>query len=122
MLYTSETRAGALLEFLAHAQKPVVPLPLGLIALQIPSSLKVERIDVASLPDNWRDSPPPQQLAALGSEWAIAKRCLALRVPSVLVPHEDNLLLNPLHADFKKIIAMEPEELPLDRRLLSPAM
>jgi RES domain-containing protein len=41
-----------------------------------------------------------------------------LRVPSVLVPQEHNLLLNPAHPEFAQVrLAAEPEPFFFDERL-----
>jgi RES domain-containing protein len=40
-----------------------------------------------------------------------------LAVPSVIVPHERNYILNPRHADFHRIRIGEPTSFPIDERL-----
>jgi RES domain-containing protein len=42
----------------------------------------------------------------------------ALLVPSVVLPAERNLLINPLHPDFSKVKIHAPERHAIDRRLL----
>jgi len=39
----------------------------------------------------------------IGDSFLESKEQLLLKVPSVLVPEEHNYVINPLHADFKKI-------------------
>jgi RES domain-containing protein len=48
-----------------------------------------------------------------------ASRSAVLAVPSVIVPGEPNLLLNPAHADFKSIAIGKPEPFSFDPRLLA---
>jgi hypothetical protein len=40
-----------------------------------------------------------------------------LRVPSILVPGESNLLLNPQHPQFKRLKISKPEPFDFDGRL-----
>jgi RES domain-containing protein len=62
----------------------------------------VETLPAPRWPRNWRDFPPPPETQALGSRWLEAGRALALRVPSVVIPSERNLLLNPRHEGFRR--------------------
>ena len=54
----------------------------------------------------------------MGTRWAFANSALLLRVPSVIVEHEFNVLINPLHPDMKGVIISNVEEYHFDRRLL----
>jgi RES domain-containing protein len=40
-----------------------------------------------------------------------------LQVPSAIVAEEWNFLLNPLHADFRKIVLSAPKPFDFDRRV-----
>lgn len=62
--------------------------------------------------------PYPESTQALGLEWALSLRSLALRVPSAVVPVEFNLLLNPRHPAMREVRTGEPQPLFLDPRLL----
>ncbi len=75
-------------------------------------------LTVAQLPPDWQRLSQPQPTAALGQAWLAAGRSLALRVPSVLVPQEYNLLLNPVHPEFREVsLVGEPEPFQFDERL-----
>jgi RES domain-containing protein len=41
-------------------------------------------------------------------------------VPSVIVPHEWNFLINPEHPEFRQMTIGEPVGLDIDLRLLRP--
>ena len=48
-----------------------------------------------------------EQTRAFGKEWIASRRSLAIRVPSVIVPHTDvdfNILVNPAHDAFSDIV------------------
>ena len=49
------------------------------------------------LPENWRTSPPGMATMEIGDGWLQAGTQLALRVPSIIVPEETNILINPRH-------------------------
>jgi RES domain-containing protein len=54
-------------------------------------------------PPDWRDDPPPSLTAEIGDEWLESGVSLALAVPSLIVPEQHNVLLNPQHVDFRAV-------------------
>ena len=72
---------------------------------------------VSDLPADWRDYPPPSELATLGRDWALAGQTLLLRVPSAVVEGEFNILINPSHRDMKHVVVSQVEEYRFDARL-----
>lgn len=117
IVYTSETLSLAALELLVHCDPPLAPEDLVAIFAEVPDSLPVRRIEVSSLPRNWRRYPAPEALARFGTEWVNRGETAILAVPSVLVPRERNYLLNPAHRDFRQIRLGEAEAFALDSRL-----
>ena len=116
-VYASETRALAMLEVLAGLGETAKLDSYVLIGATLHESL-VTALDARSLPENWRIYPPPAAARALGDRWLADARSPALRVPSALVPHEWNYVLNPRHPDFARIHIGTPEAVPLDPRLV----
>ncbi len=53
----------------------------------------------------------------LGDQFLKNNTHLILKVPSAVVPEEDNYMLNPLHKDFKKIEIKSSKPYGLDNRL-----
>jgi RES domain-containing protein len=45
---------------------------------------------------------------AAGHRWVAAGNQLAIQVPSVVIPEEFNILLNPNHTDYKELAWSEP--------------
>jgi RES domain-containing protein len=105
VLYTSDSAALAILEYLANIDHDLAPEKLSLVIIEIPASLKRENIDEKALPKKRDSYPAPEALAVPGTEWADSARSLSLSVPSVHVPESEgrNFIVNPLHPDFKKI-------------------
>jgi RES domain-containing protein len=54
----------------------------------------------------------------IGEDFLSENQTLCVKVPSAIVPQENNFLLNPLHSDFKKVKVISSELLELDKRLL----
>jgi RES domain-containing protein len=118
VVYASESRALATTEYLVHLPMALVPDDLSIVTIRIPDIARQETIKPSTLPFNWRTYPAPKELADIGSRWARERRCLVLRVPSVVVQGDFNILINPDHPDIVgvKILAVTPYE--LDKRLL----
>ncbi len=116
LVYTSESRALAMLEVLANADEPKVllDLPWVLVSAEVPPAA-VEK--PARYPESWRQFPHPAETPPFGGAWARAARSVALRVPSAVVPGEFNYLLNPAHPDFKDVRLGPPEPFSFDPRL-----
>jgi RES domain-containing protein len=117
MIYTSENRALATVEYLVHVPLSIVPPDLGLAILQIPDNITPKEIPMSELPDNWREYPAPSKLAELGTAWVKVNESLLLRVPSAVIEHEFNILINPLHPDMKHVAILQIESYTIDKRL-----
>jgi RES domain-containing protein len=118
ILYTSETRSLAMLEFLVHVSWMQAPIDLGVATLEIANEVQAETHSPADLPEDWRLYPAPPRLADLGTAWALSKQSLLLRVPSAVVEQEHNILVNPEHSDIVRVAVLEVKDLEFDRRLL----
>jgi len=117
IIYTSETRALATLEYLVHVPLSLMPTNLSLAAIKIPDSIVPKKIEISNLPKKWQDYPAPSRLAKIGSDWALSNETLLLRVPSAIVKDEFNILLNPAHGDMKRVKIAHVEKYRLDERL-----
>lgn len=101
MVYTSTSRALAALEFFVNLQPSEAPDDLLMAGATVPDA-SVEAIGLSVLPRNWRVMNN-ERCRDLGSEWAQSLRSVALKVPSVVVDGDWNVLLNPKHPDFAKV-------------------
>jgi RES domain-containing protein len=114
--YTSSSRPLAVLEMLVHVTRESVPEDIILIPIDVPGALIAE---LETPPKNWNALPYSDPGRHAGDRWARDKKSAALLVPSVVLPAEKNLLINPLHPEFSKVKVHAPEIHPIDRRLLS---
>ena len=115
IVYTAETQSLAVLEMLVHIEQPDLLQRYVLIGVGIDEAL-IEKLDRSRLPRHWR-SAAAVGLRAIGDEWAANQTSVALQVPSALVPAENNILLNPAHADFQKLVIGDPVSFAFDQRL-----
>ena len=117
LTYTSEHQSLAMLEYFVHLDADDAPSDLVLVTAEIPNELTTQRVAIDELPSRWRHSPAPAGLAGIGDEFVRrAERCVLI-VPSALAPHENNWLLNPQHADFRRVVSSSVEPLSYDPRM-----
>ena len=116
VVYTAESQSLALLELMV--QDDPLRAHYVLIPAQLPAELPETRIDVDQLPDDWRTIDARDVLQALGLAWLEGGQTAVLNVPSAVVPAERNLLINPRHPDFSRIVIGEAQSLQTDTRLL----
>lgn len=118
VVYASESLALAALEVLVHASiRQLQRVRFAYFEIAIPERAGIGEVSAEELPADWRAAPAPLPLQWLGARWLDAGRGIALRVPSVVVPIEHNLLLNPAHPDFKRLEIYGPHPFSLDARL-----
>lgn len=116
MVYAAHTRALAALESLAHYGGAERRMAFVTFEIEIPDELAIHA-EAASLPPDWRGGEPNASTQRLGSEWQVGGSSAALVVPSVLVPQEFCVLLNPEHPDIDRIMVGYPEPFEFDGRL-----
>jgi RES domain-containing protein len=117
MVYTSDTVALAVLEILVHLQNSEVLPAYSVIAVHFDEAL-MTRIDRSVLPVNWKDSPSPPELLAVGDAWIASRSSLILEVPSAIVEDQSNYLINPTHPHFASLGIDKPRPFTFDARLL----
>ena len=118
MVYTAGTLSLALLELVVHLNTNETLPSYSRCSVRFDESL-ITTLDLNELPDNWRESPVPVAVQALGDEWTASGLSAVLKVPSVIVEHESNYLINPAHPDFHLIQPGPMESFDVDTRLLS---
>ncbi len=116
VVYTAESQSLALLEMMV--QDDPLRAHYMLIPASLPGDIAQTRIEIGQLPDNWRSIGVRDALQAIGQAWLESAQTAVLSVPSAVVPAERNLLLNPRHPDFARIVIGEPQSLQTDMRLL----
>lgn len=117
VVYTSSSVALALIENLVHFDADDLAAISFLYELDVPDAL-VETPTLSDLPADWNHPKRSDHARAYGREWASSRRSLALAVPSVSVPQERNVLVNPEHPAFARLALGGPSPFSFDQRLL----
>ena len=117
LIYCADSFAGSLLEILVHANAPVA-LPgahhcaRALVAEDIP----IEVLEEADLP-GWADEDAVAS-RGFGDRWIEEQRTAILSVPAATArPYGRNLLLNPAHPDYGRIVLGPQVAVEWDARL-----
>ena len=118
VVYAASSRALACLETVVHLGTGGLPLNRYLVEIEVPDDMmaSAEVLD----PDKaigWDAEPAGQVSIAFGTEWVKSRRSLLLIVPSVIVPEESNLLINPGHPDAGQISARKVRKWLFDARM-----
>jgi len=114
-VYLAESRALAALEIIVHAPREVLSLDWRIIEVEVPDKL-IEVASRADLPSGWQAMPSSLTARNFGMAWLNARKALALKLPSVIIPEEHSLMLNPRHADVVKLRVSKPRKFELDSR------
>jgi RES domain-containing protein len=120
MVYSAESIALAYLETLTSLANGPPPHNRYLIEIEIPASVWKTRHDAeqdGSLPPGWDAHPPGRASIEYGTAWLSSEASAVLVVPSVMVPQERNILINPRHAAATQISALNRGRARYDYRL-----
>jgi len=118
LVYASTSRALACLETVVHLARHPLPLNRYLVELHVPDAAWDAAAVVA--PEalvGWDAQPVGKASLDWGSAWATGRSSLVARVPSVVVPEEHNVLLNPAHPDARRVRAVKVRRWVYDGRL-----
>lgn len=93
-IYTSESRALALLEYTANCPAFLLPKELAICVFEIESE-NIHNLSSSELPADWQHRPAPPSMQLLGTS-LLQKGIPIFRVPSIILPSEHNFILNPM--------------------------
>jgi RES domain-containing protein len=99
-IYTSETRALALLEYSVNTNIQDIPRSLSITTIEIPD-VHVLRLTTDDLPSDWKDSPAPSATKDFGTELLMSMSHAVIEIPSAEMQEEFNYLLNPRHKEAR---------------------
>ena len=118
VVYAADSIALAALELLIHLQSHEILNSYRLYRIEI-GNADLLSLDARDLPKDWRADPPPSSTAHVGDGWVSSNDSLALAVPSVVIPSQQNILINPAHSRFHRALqTVRPESFVFDPRLL----
>ena len=114
VVYLADHPSTALLERLVHVDPDILPLTYQLLRIRSSSAIEEESVEVSDLPVDWHGKVDATQ--EIGDDWLRRGATALLRVPSALVPHAANVLLNPAHSDAGTLSIAETIVTPFDQR------
>jgi len=117
VIYTAGSRALACLENVVHRSSRGLQGNFRTLLIEIPDHLKMTVIDRKALPLHWYHFASMPYTQHLGDEWVKSQASAILQVPSVIIPEEQNYILNPAHKDFSKIKYLGNEPFEFDSRI-----
>ena len=117
VVYAASSLALAALEVFVHLGRAHAGVRWVMFEIVIPDEVAVEARAAARLPRGWRSEPPIAAATRIGTDWLRVGASAVLRLPSAIIPTESNLLLNPLHADFRKLRLCKARPFEFDARL-----
>jgi RES domain-containing protein len=110
LLYTAQHLSLACLEILVHLDKAQLPPEYVWSSTQLPNEPSL--FQTANI----------RELTACrtaGQEWAEAAKELAVRVRSVVIPEEFNVLVNPKHRLYGELVWSDRQPFQFDSRLFT---
>lgn len=118
MVYASTSRALAGLETVVHLGGRTLPLNRYLVEIVVP----IDEWEARTIfdPDSnvaWDAEPAGMISLEWGTAWASSRSTLLAEVPSVVVPEELNVLINPLHPAASTVRARKVRRWTYDARL-----
>src|SRR5688500_1304666 len=117
LVYTAESRALATLEVSVHLDlSQDLPMDRHYVQIEIPDDITILEVNVTDLPAGWDAKPPTTTTQIIGDDFAAENKAAVLKVPSSIVPHESNYLINPNHPDSKRIIVKSTSPMLFDSR------
>ena len=117
--YAADHLATATLEKIAGVQRADLLAEMVFVRAEIDAS-HVDTLGPDDLPDDWDRLPTSDSTRAMGDTWLSGgdDRAPLLEVPSVILPHSRNYLINAEHPDASDLKMTETTPLLLDNRVL----
>jgi RES domain-containing protein len=106
------------MEIFVHMGAGLAPKDHVLIAIDVPDDIMKAALLIDPLPSNWNQMPESDAAKKAGTDWAKSGSGPVLRVPSVVVPVDENVLINPGHADIAHIKASVLGDFRFDPRMI----
>ncbi len=107
-----------MLEVFVHFELDLseVPDTYQLLEVEYTGRKGISRLDTSMLPEAWQSDSDSTRSA--GDEWLASLSSALLKIPSALIPHSYNYLLNPRHELAKNAKIVNAQSHPYDNRLI----
>lgn len=116
--YAADHLATATLEKIAGVQRADLLSEMVFVRAEIDAGY-AQVLPESDLPGDWNQLPAPASTRRVGDSWLEEKASVVLRVPSVILPHSHNYVINADHPDLSKLNVIETMPLLLNNRILT---
>jgi len=119
VVYTSAHLSLAILETYVHlapAQRETLA-EFEAVRISVPDDAGATRVSTDAFNALLSTSDPESACRAVGDRWLAAAADLMLVAPSVVVPEEANIMLNPAHPRMRKVAIVSARRFHFDSRL-----
>jgi RES domain-containing protein len=122
VIYGSFNLSLCVLETFAHLHPLLrIDLPeMTAVRVDVPDRASWLDIDRSELPSDFSSEQAERRCRELGDGWLTAQEHLICIVPSVIVPQERNVMINPAHPLMVEIKIVSTERFRFDPRLATP--
>lgn len=121
VVYCADSISLAALETLVHLGAGGLPLNRYLVSVEVPAPVWQRRqiLPLPAAPVGWDALPTGKVSLDYGDAWLNLQASALLVVPSIVVPEECNILINPQHPDASGLTATKLKKWRYDERLLA---
>lgn len=105
VVYCATNIALATLETVHYLRSGSLPFNRYLVRIDVPDAVWDARQVLNPLPAGWDAIPAGLSARTAGDAWIASAASALLLVPSVIVPDECNVLINPQHGDAAALVA-----------------
>lgn len=103
VIYCSQSISLCTLEWLSHNGLSVSGFSYYRFSIEIPSD-SILTLSIKDLPKEWDNAPSTDKTRDFSEKHLFTKdHYIAMAIPSVLVPEEFNLVINPSHTSFEYV-------------------
>lgn len=117
MIYTASNRSLAMAEVAVHLSLATLPDDYMMMTIHIPDDISMTRLNIADLPTDWNKFPHPSTTQSIGDKFIFENLYCVVQIPSSVTEGDYNLLINPHHAEFKRIKIIDTKKFIFDQRL-----
>ena len=117
VVYFGGSAAIVVLERLAYTDPDLLPDDLRLALFDFPEPVSESRVEeYGGLPADWITDAKATQ--GIGGRWRKRGSSCLLAVPSAILPEESNFVMNPEHADARRLRLVRERRFGFDPRLI----
>lgn len=117
VIYTAANRSLAMAEVAVHLNLATLQDDYVMLTIHLPDDISTRKLTKKDLPAGWNSFPYETSAQGIGDAFVADGRYCVLQIPSAVTKGDHNFLINPRHAEFKRIKIVEIEPFPFDERI-----